>query len=240
MPEFEDCPTTADTGLAQKQTKEPNELSSSSAEPGNPLNQPVAPHRGEAVEYTPQRSKSEILDSQEEPSQSTQDSVRDGNHRARRNIRIRNAYTKRTLPASIAHMPKSPKGPNIFIRLKTFLIRLFKQFGKKNQKQASKSRYRRRRNRNRREPSKRGHPRRRERTSHQGHKGTDFGRRQNDTKVRDRGSQQKPKKSRNISIIRDSTSDGQNFEKEPSPKNVARKRNRNPGRKQGKPNSSTV
>ncbi|AWT59885.1 MAG: hypothetical protein DF168_01082 [Candidatus Moanabacter tarae] len=239
MPEFEDCSNAVDPGLAQKQPTDLNELNSSSTKPENPLNQPIAPHRGEAVEYIPQRSNSGISDSKEKPFGRTQGSVGDGNLRARRNIRIRNAYTKKNLPASIARMPKSPKGPNLFTRLKTFLIRLLKRFLEKNDNQSSRSRYRRRRNKNRRENSRKGYPRRRERMSNQERRGTNTGRKRNGTKVRNRGSQQQPQKSRDFSIIRDSTSDRQNIEKKPSPKNLATKRNRSPGRGQKKPNSST-
>lgn len=239
MPKFEDFSITKDTGLDQKQIKETNELTSSSQKPDFALDQPIAPHRGEAVEYTPSRSQDGISDSKEDPLGSTQGNVIAGNSRARRNIRIRNAYTKKTLPASIAHMPKSPKGPSLFIRLKTFLISLLKRIWKKNQKQAPRWRNKRRRNRNRREPSRRGNPRRRGRASNQGNRTTNFERKRNGTQVGDHKSQEEPQSVRNFSIIRDSKSDGQSVENGPNPKNLARRRNRSQGKGQRKPDSST-
>ena len=234
MPEFEDFPATGEAPSAQKQIKPPTESGPSDRRPEPSSNPPMAPHRGQAIEYSPRRTDAGPTDSKGGPRRRVRNTANEGSHRVRRNIQIRSAYTKRTLPASIANMPKGPKGPWLLSRLKNFLLRLLKILRKK--RQVPRGRTGRRGEMGRSVPPRRGPPGRRGRASNQANRRGSGGRRRGGSEGREGGSSQR---TRNSPTGRDSQRGAQKAGNGAGSRSTDRRRTRARRGRRRRPNSST-
>ena len=116
MPEFEELEGRSSTGDSQ------TEGSGKSAAKTSRITVPVAPHRGQTIEYSPRRRGAQ---SSRDRSRGGEGDKKSGT-RTLRASKIDSAYTRRTLPESLANLPAPPKGPGLLARFKAFLISLYK------------------------------------------------------------------------------------------------------------------
>ena len=124
MPEFEEIDIRSLSASAKSDSTE-SKPSRHSDRSSTLTPVPMAPHRGQAIEYSPRRSRS----SKPAKDSTGGSSARSG--RVQRTSRstgrrgINSAYTKRSLPASIANLPKPSRGLSLFGRIKEFFSALF-------------------------------------------------------------------------------------------------------------------
>lgn len=115
MPEFENL-----EGRISSRDSETNGNKESGVKASRPA-VPVAPHRGQTIEYSPRRHGTAGSRSRSQPP--VKGGAGDKGSRARK---IDSAYTRRTLPKSLANLPPQKKGPSLLARVKAFLTSLYK------------------------------------------------------------------------------------------------------------------
>ena len=139
MPEFEDL-----EGRSSTQDSE-TEGNGKSADKTSRITVPVAPHRGQTIEYSPRRrgTQGSRFRSRAHLKNSEGDEGRGA--RIRRTRKIDSAYTRRTLPESLANLPEPVKGPGLLARFKALLTSLYKSLQTDPKRQPKKGKRRRRR-----------------------------------------------------------------------------------------------
>lgn len=138
MPEFEDL-----EGRSSTQDSE-TEGNGKSAVKTSRITVPVAPHRGQTIEYSPRR-RAEGSRHRSRASGKGGKGDKGSGTRTLRPRKIDSAYTRRTLPESLANLPEPSKGPGLLARFKAFLTSLYKSLQTDPKRQLKKGERRRRR-----------------------------------------------------------------------------------------------
>lgn len=138
MPEFEDLEGhTSIRGSETSRNKKSGDKSSRAAVP-------IAPHRGQTIEYSPRRRGAAGSRSR------SQDPAKGGaGDKGSHTRKIDSAYTRSTLPKSLANLPPPKKGPSLLSRLKAAFASLYKILLGISTQQKKRGRNRRRRGRRR-------------------------------------------------------------------------------------------